>query len=144
MGQPDRQGEFEPITPPTGQGPKDIVRQHFTAINERDQKTVAELHAEDVVVHGAGREVEGIEAVIEEWWAQLEALPDLTDIIDMLIAEDDMIAVRYTSTGTHEGEFFGIEPTGKEVEVKSMAVVRIENGEIVEIWNPPDRFGLFQ
>lgn len=132
------------MTPPTRHGPKDIVRQHFTAINERDRERVAELHAEDVVVHSAGREVEGIEAVLEDWWGQLEAIPDLTDTIDMLVAEDDTVAVRYTTTGTHEGEFFGIEPTGKEVQVTSMAVDRIENGEIVETWNHPDRFGLFQ
>lgn len=62
----------------------------------------------------------------------------------MLIAERDRIAVQYTSTGTHEGEFFGIEPTGNEVEITSMGVDRIAHGEIVETWNHPDRFGLFQ
>jgi steroid delta-isomerase-like uncharacterized protein len=123
---------------------KDLVRQHFDAINQRDREQVADLHAEDVVVHSGGREVHGIEAVLDDWWAQLEAIPDLTDSIDLLLAEDDKVAIRYTTTGTHEGEFMGIEPTGESVEVTSMAVVRIEDGQIAEWWNHPDRFGTLQ
>lgn len=123
---------------------KTLVREHFDAINQRDRSKVADLHADDVVVHSAGREVVGIEAVISDWWAQLEAVPDLQDSIDMLIAEGDRVAVRYTTTGTHEGEFLGIDPTGASVEVTSMALVRIDGDEIVEWWNQPDRFEFFR
>lgn len=123
---------------------KALVREHFDAINERDQTKVADLHADDAVIHSAGRELVGINAVIEDWWAQLEAVPDLTDSIDMLIAEDDRVAIRYTTTGTHDGEFLGLEPTGASVEVTSMAVVRIAGDEIVEWWNHPDQFELYR
>jgi len=132
------------MTAPTQQANKDLVRSHFEAINERDREAVAEVHADDVVVHGGGRELQGIEAVLQSWWAQLEAVPDLTDTIDMLLAEDDRVAVRYTTAGTHEGEFLGIEPTGETVEVTSMAVVRVENGKIAEWWNHANRYELFQ
>lgn len=123
---------------------KALVREHFEAINQRDQSKVADLHADDVVVHSAGRELVGIEAVISDWWAQLEAVPDLRDSIDMLVAEGDRVAIRYTTTGTHEGEFLGLDPTGKAVEVTSMAIVRIEGEEIIEWWNQPDRFEFFR
>lgn len=123
---------------------KELVRRHFQAINERDREMVAELHAEDVTVHSGDRELDGLEAVLVSWWAQIDAIPDLTDTIDMLLAEGDKVAVRYTTTGTHEGEFLGIEPTGEEVEVTSMAVIRVEDGQLAEWWNHPDRFGLFQ
>lgn len=123
---------------------KALVREHFAAINDRDRAAVADLHADDVVVHSAGRELSGIDAVLEDWWKQLEAIPDLEDTIDMLIADGDRVAVRYTTIGTHEGEFLGIEPTGETVEVTSMAVVQVADGQIVELWNHPDRFGLFQ
>ncbi len=123
---------------------KELLRQHFEAINERDRDKVAALHTEDVVVHGGGRELHGIDAVLERWWKQLEAIPDLTDTVEMLLAEDDKVAVRYTTTGTHEGELMGIEPTGNTVEVTSMAVVRIEDGKLAEWWNHPDRYGTFQ
>lgn len=123
---------------------KELVQQHFSAVNERDRDAIAGLHAEDVVVHSGGRELRGLEAVVKSWWAQLDAVPDLTDTIDMLVAEGDTVAVRYTTTGTHEGEFRGIEPTGTELEITSMAVVRIDDGELAEWWNHPDRFGLFR
>ncbi len=132
------------MSSPTQEENKDLIRQHFTAINERDRDTVADLHAEDVVVHGGGRELHGIEAVLDSWWAQLEAIPDLTDTIEMLLAEDDKVAVRYTTTGTHEGELMGIQPTGATVDVTSMAVVRVEDGQLAEWWNHPDRFGTYQ
>lgn len=132
------------MTASTKEANKDLVRRHFKAINERDRDAVTELHADDVVVHGGGRVLEGIEAVLQSWWAQLEAVPDLTDRIDMLLAEDDKVAVRYTTTGTHEGEFLGIEPTGKTVEATSMAVVRVKNDELAEWWNHPNRFDVFK
>jgi steroid delta-isomerase-like uncharacterized protein len=132
------------MTASTKEANKDLVRRHFDAINERDREAVAELHADDVVVHGGGRALEGIEAVLQSWWAQLEAVPDLTDTIDMLLAEDDIVAVRYTTTGTHEGEFLGIEPTGKTVEATSMAVVRVKNEELAEWWNHPNRYEVFK
>lgn len=122
---------------------KELVRRHFRAINDRDRDAVAQLHEEDVVVHSGGRELQGVEAVLQSWWSQLEAVPDLSDTIEMLLAEDDKVAVRYTTTGTHEGAFRGIEPTGEAVEITSMAVVRIEDGDLTEWWNHPDRFGLF-
>lgn len=125
-------------------GAATIVKEHFRAINDRDREAVAALHSEDVVIHSRGRDLEGIEEVIRDWWAQLEALPDLRDEIEMLLVDGDRVAVRYKTSGTHEGEFLGIEPTQKQVEITSMAVVRIENGELVEWWNHPDRFGLFE
>jgi len=125
------------------QANKELVRRHFRAINERDRDAVAQLHAEDVVVHGGGRTLGGVEAVLQSWWSQLEAVPDLTDTVEMLLAEGDTVAVRYRTTGTHEGAFRGIEPTGEAVEITSMAMVRVEDGELAEWWNHPDRFGLF-
>lgn len=127
----------------TGQA-KSLVHDHFTAINERDRSRVADLHADDVIVHSAGRELVGIEAVIEDWWAQIEAVPDLEDSVDMLVAEEDHVAIRYTTTGTHQGEFLGLEPTGESVEVTSMAIVRVDGDEIAEWWNKPDRFEFFK
>lgn len=123
---------------------KAIVRTHFEAINERDLDTAAELHADDAVFHSTGRTLEGFDAVRESWRAQLEAVPDLEDTVEDLVAEGPTVAFRYTTTGTHEGELLGVPGTGQSVEVTSMAMVRIENGEIREWWNHPDVLGFLQ
>ena len=40
-------------------------------------------------------------------------MPDLTYTVDDQVAEDDKVVSRYTATGTHQGEFFGVAPTGE-------------------------------
>lgn len=121
-----------------------LVRAHFEAINDRDLDRAADLHADDVRFHSLGRTIDGFEAVRGSWRAQLEAVPDLEDAIEALIADGDTVAVRYTTTGTHEGDLLGIEGTGQSVEVTSMAMLRVEDGEIAEWWNYPDVTGLLR
>jgi steroid delta-isomerase-like uncharacterized protein len=70
-----------------------------------------------------------------------EAFPDAVWSIEDLIAAGDKVIVRFVLRGTHEGEFMGIPPTGKKVEVGGMAIMRIENGKIVEVWEDADVLG---
>ncbi len=67
-----------------------------------------------------------------------EAFPDLTVAVEDLMAEGDRVAARVTMRGTHRGEFQGIAPTGKRVEVKAIDMFRISNGKIVEHWGHAD------
>ena len=59
-------------------------------------------------------------------------------------AEGDRIAFRSTMRGTHRGEFLGIPPTGIQVTVGLLDVIRIENGKFVEQWGGPDLLDLVQ
>ena len=54
------------------------------------------------------------------------------------MAEDDRVAARVVMRGTHRGEFQGIGPTGKRVEVRAIDMFRVENGKIVEHWGHAD------
>jgi steroid delta-isomerase-like uncharacterized protein len=63
-----------------------------------------------------------------------EAFPDLSVAVEGLMAEEDRVAVRVVTRGTHRGEFQGIAPTGKRVEVRAMDMFRISNGKLVEHW----------
>ena len=51
------------------------------------------------------------------------AFPDVWVTVDRIVAEDDKVACRWTSTGTHEGDLFGIPPTGNKVKVTATVVV---------------------
>lgn len=64
--------------------------------------------------------------------------------IEMMIAEDDRVMVFWTSQGTHIGEFYGLPPTGKQVNNSGINVFRVENGKIVEIWDMIDRLWEWQ
>jgi len=73
------------------------------------------------------------------------AFPDLRLIIEEQIAEGDKVVSRGTIRGTHEGEFRGMAPTGKEMEIPGMAVFRFsEEGKVVESWDSLDQVSLMR
>ena len=67
-----------------------------------------------------------------------EGFPDLSITVEDVMAEGDRVAARVVMRGTHRGEFQGIAPTGKRVEVRAIDMFRISNGKIVERWGHAD------
>ena len=61
-----------------------------------------------------------------------------------MVAEGDTVTVQYTVSGTHSGEYPDVQPTGNAVEWTGMAMYRIEDDEIAEVWIEADRFGLLE
>src|SRR6266508_44890 len=72
------------------------------------------------------------------------ALPDLHAVIHDQIAEGDKVVTRKTFYGTHRGEFAGVPPTGKEVAIDAIDIVRIANGQVVDHWAVTDVMGFMQ
>ncbi|OGA45182.1 MAG: hypothetical protein A3F74_11740 [Betaproteobacteria bacterium RIFCSPLOWO2_12_FULL_62_58] len=62
------------------------------------------------------------------------AFPDRVDVIEEVIAEGDRVGLLFRLTATHTGNFFGIPPTGKRVDVYELAMLRIVDGQMVEGW----------
>ena len=61
------------------------------------------------------------------------AFPDLRFTADDVIAAGDKVMILGTSRGTHSAEFFGVQPTGREVTWRGVAVFRLADGKIVEV-----------
>jgi predicted ester cyclase len=61
-----------------------------------------------------------------------------------MIAEGDKVATRYTLEGTHEGELFGVPPTGQHLSIKSISVERVSDGKIREHWRITDTLDVMQ
>lgn len=72
------------------------------------------------------------------------AFPDFKAEIEDLIAEGDRVVVRMKWTGTHEGEFMGIPPTGRSISIEVIDIVRFEDGKFVEHWGIMDNMGMMQ
>ena len=72
------------------------------------------------------------------------AFPDTRLTIEDMIAEGNEVAVRWTCTGTHTGEYMGIAPTGRQVTWTGSSIHRIEAGKIVESWDEVDNLGMLQ
>jgi predicted ester cyclase len=70
------------------------------------------------------------------------AFPDRNDLIEDMIAEGDMVAMKFRSRGTHAGSFNGIPPTGKKYDIQNMALFRLADGKIADAWFMTDEAGL--
>ena len=74
----------------------------------------------------------------------LVAFPDVKFTVEDQIAEADKVVTRVSFTATHKGEFRGIAPTGRKVEVTGVVIFKIVNGKIVETWAEMDTLGWMQ
>ena len=78
------------------------------------------------------------------WRTILAAFPDAHIEPRHLAADDEHVTVAYTLTGTHQGEFQGIAPTGKSIEITGVQLARFEDGKIVERWGSSDELGILK
>jgi serine phosphatase RsbU (regulator of sigma subunit) len=73
------------------------------------------------------------------------AFSDFHISIEEQIAEGDKVVSRYTIRGTHQGDFRGMAPTGKEIEIKGVTIFRFsEEGKVVETWDSYDQLSLMR
>ncbi|WP_326672548.1 flavin reductase [Streptomyces canus] len=63
-----------------------------------------------------------------------EAFPDLRTEIEDIVEDGDRLAIRWRSTGRHTGDFLGVPPTGKPVEVSGATFARFEGPSVAEEW----------
>ena len=78
------------------------------------------------------------------WQGWIDAFPDLQHTIHVSIAEGEWVATYETIRGTHEGEFQGRPPTGKEVELSAVCLWRFVDGKLVEYRADADLRGFFE
>jgi steroid delta-isomerase-like uncharacterized protein len=125
---------------------KRLVRQLLEEDISRGDVAVAEriIHP-DFVDHtnppGMRHGLAGHNAIVALFRA---AFPDQFWHIEDLIAEGDKVVARTTMRGTHQGDFFGIPPTGARVEVTGVHIMRIADGHIAEHWGSNDDLGLMR
>ncbi len=92
--------------------------------------------------HALERGPEDVRQFIDEFH---QAFPDFHSTIDDQIAEGDKVATRWTMRGTHQGEFRGIAPTGKQITVTGIGIFRFsDEGKVVESWDNFDQLGMMQ
>ena len=72
------------------------------------------------------------------------AFPDSRISIESCIAEGDKVVTRWTLTGTHQGMFQGIPPTGRSVKFTGIEFNRAVDGRLVEHWSMFDNLALLQ
>jgi predicted ester cyclase len=125
---------------------KAIVRRLVEeGINGSNESVFLELLSPDVVDHQAQP---GLPPGRAGWnlYRKLfrAAFPDGRWEIVGIVAEGDLVAARAAFTGTHQGEFFGIPATGRQVTVSAIYICRLAGGKIVERWANSDELGMLR
>ncbi|MET8159494.1 ester cyclase [Sphaerisporangium sp. NPDC005289] len=113
------------------------------AVNSGDAelvfKTIDEVVDPDVVVRTPlPIDATGAQALKEVFGRLLRAFPDLHIAVEDVIAEGDKIVYRNTVTGTHQGEYMGLAPTGRSISYNEIFIFRFADGRITETWGVVD------
>ncbi len=125
---------------------KSLVHRFFAEVFTRwDLAAVDELLAPDYVQHDPVRPTPLDRERLKQIYPLLRAaFPDLRFAVEDLVGEEDKVAARYTFRGTHRGAFRGVAPTGGPVVGTGIAVFRLADGRIAEVWANWDQLGLLQ
>jgi CubicO group peptidase (beta-lactamase class C family)/predicted ester cyclase len=125
---------------------KDIARRYIEELFSQGNLDVAdELISEEFVNHspfGADdtRDREGLKQAVTGF---LASFSDGEFVIDDMIAEGDLVAIRGTGRGTHDGQAFaGAPATGAKVEFTWTIFLRIKDGKITDRWANVDDLAL--
>ena len=126
---------------------KTLIRRFFEEVyTKKNLAAIGEFIAPNHIDHAvsAAGSPAGPEGSRQLIGMMLTAFPDLHYTVEDMIAEGDKVAFRMTMRGTQQGAFGSIPPTGKQVEVLTINIVRIEGGKIAEEWGIDDRLGMMQ
>lgn len=124
---------------------KALARRYVEEIVNQNKPEVAdEIIAPEYVYHGRGPEGKGPEVVKKFVDMYRIAFPDIKLTIEDLIAEGDRVAVRLNATGTNTGPLGDTPPTGKPVNVTSIFIIRVAEGQVVEEWEVVDELGMME
>ena len=121
-----------------------IVRRFIEeVINQGRFDSASQFVWEDVVeqvpLPSQGPGLKGLNDILR---GMRSAFPDLHFAVEEQIVEGDKVLTRFEWTGTHQGAFIGIPPTGRPVKVWGMVIDRLEEGRIKDTRILMDMLGL--
>ena len=124
---------------------KALTHRLYEAFNKSGTAALDQYCAPDFVDHGLPPGVpptlEGAKMFLGMFF---KAFPDIHITAEDMIADGDKVVAHAWFSGTHQGEFQGMPPTGKPVKVEAFDMLRIAGGKFVEHWGVLDALGMMQ
>jgi len=118
-------------------------------LSAHDMNAFAALFADDYVNHQVSAaapkpaaDVTAKQATVGFFAARLKGMPGLSVAIEASLASGEMAAASFVYTGTHQGVYFGVAPTGKRLRFTSCDIFRTRDGKIAEHWGMGDIAGV--
>jgi steroid delta-isomerase-like uncharacterized protein len=141
---PEEPGDFRSEANPAP-GLKSLNHRWVQAFNERDWNTETAIRHENFRAYLSGAPEPLDNAAWSRFMLDFTAgFPDSRIAIESCIAERDTVSTRWTLTGTHQGTFQGIPPTGRPVKFHGLEFNRVLDGRFVEHWSMFDNLALLR
>lgn len=114
-------------------------------INQGNMRLADQIIASNYLNHNpAPGQLPGLEGFKRSITSLRLAFPDLNETVEEVLADGDLVAVRATRRGTHEGTYMGVPGTSRPVTIPTMYFARVVDGRITDIWLNWDILGMLQ
>ena len=124
---------------------KALANRVVDGINQKNLSVFGEVIAADAVDHAAPPGMPPTRETAKQFLGMLvAAFPDFHYTVEFTVAEGDRVAQRLNASGTMQGEFLGMPPSGKHATWTETHVSRFANGKLVEHWASIDQAGMLQ
>jgi len=120
-----------------------VQRIYDEVINQEHKAVIDEVFTHDVIIHDPFMGTQQGIATFKQLLGMFDtAFPHHRVEVHQLIAEGNYVSVLHTHIARHGGPFMGLPPTGKDIRVDGVEVLRLEKGKIAEFWRHDDDVGL--
>jgi len=126
----------------TEQG-KDFMRRFLEASIAKDSTAFMDLMAPDFIAHVLGGP-KNREGFVQHMNVFNVAFSDMQITVLDILSDGEKVVARTTWRGTHDGDFMGMPPTGKQIEIEAFIVERLKDSKSVEHWSLFDQFTMMQ
>ncbi len=122
----------------------DAASKFYEVYNKKNLELIDSIFTDDYVGHVNAHDIVGAENAKGFIGGFIQGIPDAFYDVNEIFESEDKVISRWTCTGTQTGEFYGMPPTGKSIDVKGITIFKISEGKIAELWNCWDQYTLVE
>lgn len=119
-------------------------RWHMDLFQAGNLAVAEEILTPDFVAHANGQDFRGVEGAKQLATLIRTAFPDLAITHHEALVAGDRVAIRWSSESTHQGEYFGVPPTGKPIHLEGLDLFHLQDDQIAAVWIAYDNLGALQ
>lgn len=122
----------------------EAAKKFYEVYNDKKLDLIDSIFTDDYVGHVNAHDIVGAENAKGFIGGFLEGIPNAFYDVKESFVNDNKVTCRWVCTGTQTGNFYGMPPTNKDVNVNGITIFRIADGKIAELWNVWDQFTLVE
>jgi steroid delta-isomerase-like uncharacterized protein len=119
-------------------------RWHLEMVQEGKLELAEQTPTPDVTIHVNQQVFQGTDAAKQLAAGLKAAFPDIQIAHLETLTSGASVAIRWTADGTHQGDYFGVPPTGKRIHVEGIDLFHVQDGKIAEAWIENDNLSVLQ